>query len=57
MLKGEKDGVLIIKLGCLIGNTKYGQMSHASCFSQHQAGFMFQEHPRKPIILNAWFQL
>ena len=32
-------------------------MCSPSCFSQHQAGFMFGECPRKSIILNAWFQL
>ena len=32
-------------------------MSHPSHCSHHQAGFMFGHHPRKPIILNAWFQL
>jgi hypothetical protein len=32
-------------------------MSRPSRCSQHQAGFMFGEHPRKPINLNAWFQL
>ena len=32
-------------------------MSHPSCCSRHQAGFIFGHHPRKPIILNAWFQL
>jgi len=56
--KDEKDGVTIIKLGCLvIGNTWYGQMNHLSHCSQHQARFIFGERPRKPIILNAWFQL
>ena len=35
---------------------KYGQMSHPSR-SQHQAGVMFGHHPRKPLILNASFQL
>jgi len=35
---------------------KYGQMSHPSR-SRHQTGFMFGHHPRKPLILNAWFQL
>jgi len=53
-LKGEEDGVMITKPGHLmIGNT-YGQMSHPSCCSQHQAGFMFGHHPGS---LNAWFQL
>jgi len=57
MLKGEKDGV-IIKPGCLMtGNMHYGQMSCPSHCFQHQAGFMPEEFPRKPIILNAWFQL
>jgi len=32
-------------------------MNHPSHCSHHQAGFMFEHHPRKPIILNAWFQL
>jgi len=32
-------------------------MSHPSHCSQHQGGFMFREHQRQPIILNAWFQL
>ena len=41
----------------MIGNTRYGQMSHLSrCYPRH-AGFMFGYHPRKLIILNAWFQL
>jgi len=32
MLKGEKDGVMITKPGCLtIGNTKYGQMISGFC--------------------------
>jgi len=41
----------------MTGNTQYGQMSRPSRFSQHQAEFMFAERSRKPIILNAWFQL
>jgi len=27
------------------------------CCSQHYGGFVFGERPRKPIILNTWFQL
>ena len=58
VLKGKKDGVMIIRPGCLMtGNTYYGQMSCSSHCSQHQARFMPREFPRKPIILNAWFQL
>jgi len=58
VLKGEKDGVMITKPGHLmIGNTQYGQMSHPSCCSWHRVGFIFGHRPRKPIILNAWFQL
>jgi hypothetical protein len=54
----KKDGVIIIKPGRLmIGNTQYGQTSRLSRFSQHQTEFMFGERPRKPIILNACFQL
>jgi len=41
----------------MIGNAYYGQMNHVSHCSQHQAEFIFGEHPRKPIILNALFQL
>jgi len=58
MLKGQKVGVMITKPGRpMHGNTQFNQMCSPSCFSQHQAGFMFGERPRKPIILNAWFQL
>jgi len=58
MLKGKKDGVMIIEPGGLMtGNTYYGQMSCPSHCSQHQARFMPGEFPRMPIILNAWFQL
>jgi len=32
-------------------------MSYLWRCSRHQAGFKFGHHPRKPIILNAWFQL
>jgi hypothetical protein len=50
MLKGKKDGVMIIEPGGLMTeNTYYGQMS---C-SQNQAGFMPGEFPRMRIILNA----
>ena len=57
-LKGEKDGVTIIKRGRLmIGNTQYSQMSCPSHCYQHQVGFRFGACSRKPIILNAWFQL
>jgi len=56
--KSEKDGVMIIKPGRLmIGNTLYGQMRRHSRCSQHQTGFVFWKRPRKPVILNAWFQL
>ena len=41
----------------MIGNTLYGQMSHPSQCYQHQVRFMFGHHPRKPIILHAWFKL
>ena len=55
--KAKKNGVMIIKPGCLlIGNMHYGLMSHPYS-SQLQAGFMFGQCPRKPIVLNAWFQL
>ena len=58
MLKGLKDGVIIIiPRHLIIENMYYGQKSLPSPCSQHQARFMFREHPRKPIILNAWFQL
>jgi len=57
-LKDEKGCVIIIKPGRLMtGNTQYGQTSRPSCCSQHEAGFIFGERPRKPIILNACFQL
>jgi hypothetical protein len=57
MPKGERDGVMIVKpVHLLTGNTWYGQMSHPCC-SQHQARFMFRHCPRKPIVLNAWFNL
>jgi hypothetical protein len=58
MLKGQKGGVMITKPGRPMNDNKsFNQLCSPSCFSQHQAGFMFGEHPRKPIILNAWFQL
>jgi hypothetical protein len=53
-LQGEKDGVMITKPGHLIGNMV--RLSHPSR-SQRQARFMFGHHLRKPVILNAWFQL
>jgi hypothetical protein len=57
-LKGENDIVVIIKPeGLMTGNKLCGQMSRHSRCSQHQAGFMFGKHPRKPFILNAWFEL
>jgi len=47
MPKAEKDGVFI-KPGCAALNV-FPNMMHAR--------FMLGEHPRKPINLNAWFQL
>jgi len=44
-LKDEEDGVMITKPGHLMTGNIYGQMSHPSCCSQHQAGFMFGHHP------------
>jgi hypothetical protein len=44
--------LMIINPGLLmIGKKSYGQMIRPSRCSQHQTGFMFGEHPRKPIIL------
>jgi hypothetical protein len=36
---------------------RWKRWSHPLHCYQHQAGFIFGHHPRKPIILNAWFQL
>ena len=54
----RKDGVIVIQPGCLmIGNMKYGLISHPSHCFKHQAGFMFGKCPRKLGILNAWYQV
>jgi hypothetical protein len=34
----------------------YSQISHPSCCFLHREQFIFEEHPRKPTIWNAWFQ-
>ena len=52
-LKSETDGVKMIKpVRLMIGNTQYGHTRCPSRCSYHQA-----ERPRKPVMLNAWFQL
>ena len=49
---------MIIKPECLMSaSTQYGQMNGPSRCSQHLALCMFGESPRKPVVVNGWFQL
>jgi hypothetical protein len=58
MLRCINNGVTTIKPGYQTTGKVHVIRSDVSSFvcSLHQEGFMFGNHPRKPTILNAWFQ-